>query len=265
MSLFTRTGGLIGPYGGTAESEHRRPVLMALTAIGVLAAMLLGLVPLALACGDFLGPVLLIVTNALRQQPTPPTATPASLTRRRVIAGAYYAAVVITLFTIYIGGMPLRWEVNGDRLLVGWKEQPRDLQVTWEQDAEGVLWLAFPSGSTALRTGIPAEFGGGYELWVRPVNARGQFTLPLWVDTFRWLLVALLAGAELVGLLLVTRLLTEVLFPTLPNSVRAKPGLLGRLFPFMRIRNENGQPAPADPADPESALPTEAERAPRRS
>ena len=57
--------GYQGPYGGTKESEFWRPVKMALASVVVVTIMLLALVLMAIAAGDFVGPILLIGATLL--------------------------------------------------------------------------------------------------------------------------------------------------------------------------------------------------------
>lgn len=175
--------GLIGPYGGTKESEFRRPITMTVAAIGVLTVMLLLLVGAVLLCGQFIGPVVLLITSLLsrNQQPRPAM-------QAKVLNGAYWAGAALTVITLYLGGFPVGYEVG-----------------------EGRLWVL--------------------------VAGWASFSLPLWVDTFRWLVVVVACGAEVALGLLLARLLTEILFPSLPNSVRAVQGTLNGIVPFMRIKN----------------------------
>jgi len=263
--MFRGMGGLIGPYGGTKESEYKRPMIMALTAIAILFLMLLGLVPTFLLAGDFLAPVLLIAVTLLSRQKAPVTedekVAKRYAARERALYYAYWACVVATLFTVYIGGFPIKWQATTDRLLISWQG---DIEEWQGEVADNKLWLA--TNDWGIGIDVPADLyreieSGKTELWLRH-DSSIEFSLPLWADTFRWLIVLTLVIAECVGVLLVARLLTEVLFPSLPNSVRARPGFLGRIFPWMTIKN--AIPTDEELAEDESALPLTGDEAPWR-
>jgi hypothetical protein len=61
------------------------------------------------------------------------------------------------------------------------------------------------------------------------------------------------------GAILLARLITEILFLALPNSVRVKPGLLARIFPFMKIHYP---PEPEQELDDGSVEPGGGDEAP---
>lgn len=174
---------MFGPYGGTKESEFLRPLRMGMAAIVIAAVMLLLLIAAAMLCGEFVGPVIVLVTSLLQRR-----RNNVPLMQTKIFEYVYWIGAFVTVATIYLGGFPIGWEVG-----------------------DGKLWM-----------------------WI---DGQCSFVLPLWVDTFRWWLVAVIGVAEFVLVLVESRLLTEILFPSLPNSVRATQGFLHRLFPFMRIKN----------------------------
>lgn len=203
--MFNRLVDMIGPYGGTDKSEFSRPVKMALVAILVLAIMIVLFVVTLLLSGQFIGPVLLIAHTLLSKQHLNPEKAKAN-------KWLGYFSIVLTAYTIYVGGFPLGWEIG-----------------------EGKLWL-----------------------WVARV---GSISIPIWVDSIRWILVILLVGSEVILLFLEARLLTEVVFPSLPNSVRARPGTLSHTFPYMQIRNDEPED---DIMDDGSVVPESGDNAPWR-
>jgi len=228
--------GLIGPYGGTKESEFWRPVKMTIACVVIFIVMLLVLIGIVLLAGDFTGPMLLIpaVLLAIAKQPVGKERTPQ---QRAAITVLLWFAIAITLFTIYIGGVPIRYSKDGPNLVINW--QTREVsewaipgtRLTVEPNGE--LWLLTDEYSIGLG---PTEAIGDVVLVAQTPQGNG-WTLPLWMESGRWLLVLSGVGAECLGAILLARLVTEILFPALPNSVRAKPGLLARIFPFMRIKN----------------------------
>lgn len=227
--------GLIGPYGGTKESEFWRPVKMTIACVVIFIVMLLVLIGIVLLAGDFTGPMLLIpaVLLAIAKQPVGKERTPQ---QRAAITVLLWFAIAITLFTIYIGGVPIRYSKDGQHLVVNWNTR---LVGEWAVNGTrltvegGELWLLTDEYSIGLG---PTEAVGDVVLVAKTPQGKG-WKLPIWVESGRWIVVLTGVGAECLGTILLARLITEILFPALPNSVRAKPGLLARIFPFMKIKN----------------------------
>jgi len=92
------------------------------------------------------------------------------------------------------------------------------------------------------------------------VMSRHSFTLPLWANDYRWIVVAASIFSIFVCIVIIVRATTEIIFPSLPNSVRAKPGFLARIFPFLNIKYRQEE----DEED-EGAMPVSSGTAPKRA
>lgn len=226
--------GLIGPYGGTKESEFWRPVKMSIACLVIFTTMLLTLVLILVLASDFVGPALLIaaVLLATAKQDVGKERPPMQKVAIKVLL---WFSIAVTLFTIYIGGVPLSYRTDEGKLVVYSKNDTESsVRVEIEQ---GYIWITTAEyGAWAeLKSDYPADWPVGP--FYSAENQKVLIRLPLWVESVRWMLVAVGVGWICLATILLARLITEILFPALPNSVRAKPGLLARIFPFMKIRN----------------------------
>jgi hypothetical protein len=251
--------GLIGPYGGTKESEFWRPVKMAIACVFVIVIMLLVMLIVLALAGDFTGPVLLIgaVLLTIAPQQLGKERTPV---QKMAITVFLWASIGITLFTIYLGGMPIRYYKQGERLVVSWQESSveewyiEDVRIIVEG---GEFWLLTDEYSLGLGpTNAPES---SFALVAQP-QRRDGWRMPLWLEAGRWMFVIVGVCIQCLGTILLARLITEMLFPSLPNSIRAKPGLLARIFPFMKIKNV--EYAEDEPDDYGSVEPEGGESAP---
>ena len=211
--MFDRMARNIGPYGGTKESESRRPILQAIDAIWIVFIMLLIMLALLIMVGDYLGPVLLFVVTLIERWPRMP-GQEMDKAKKIILNGLYCTGIALTLLVVYIGGSP----------------------VTYYRAAAGDLVMEHPWGSA---------------------------TIPIWFETLRFMFVMTGTAAEFILILLLSRVLTEMLFPSLANSVVATKGKLkDGIIPFMKIENFD---AIADDEFEDEGIVPEGDAAPRRS
>jgi len=179
----------IGPYGGSKESETKRPIVQAFTAIAIVFIMMLILLVLLLMVGDYLGPVMLIIVTFIERWPRMP-GQEMNKVNKTILNALYAVAVGLTVLVVYIGGSPITY---------------------------------YPVA------------GGGQLAMVHPW---GQTFVPLWVETLRMTFVVTSAVSEFILILLLSRVLTEMLFPSLPNSFVALRGQApDGIVPIMKIKD----------------------------
>ena len=131
-------------------------------------------------------------------------------------------------------------------LLERWPHAPgREFKPTMQQLLDWGYWIALAITIYTVTVGFPISwYLGDDRLWLVFPRYSTSYAVPLWLDQARWLMVVLSVVAVGILALLESRLLTEILFPALANSVRAQPGLLSRLFPFLKIRYNAAEEEP---------------------
>ena len=250
--------GLIGPYGGTPESESKRPTRLTLKSILTIFIMLLLLLLAWAIVGNFIGPTIVIITSLLQRR-KPKLGQDFASGYKFVVEFLYFTGLILTLYAIFIGGLPIEWQRKNDELIVSFGFVVEEIKIDTEV-GEGRLWFMSDEWSTSVIDEGVSELTEG-QLVLRQEIAGKSWHFPIWLDTFRWIVVLTIVVAELLCIVLLARQITETLLPSLPNSVRANPGLLARLFPFLTIKYEKED---NDDDDDDDVMPGSGEEAPWR-